>query len=112
MLSKIPKSVSRSIPFIKILIKSKVNRHDLLRRFPEYVVDDISEILRNLVLGALPVKDKQVKVLKKYKTPLLKLVNLKKKKRGQFIYKQKGGFLGAVLPILASLVGGLVANAV
>jgi hypothetical protein len=115
MHGKIPKSVNRSIPFIKILVKSKggkVNRLDLLRKFPEHVVNDISEILRNVVLGTLPLKDSHVKALKKYKTPLMKLTNLNKRKRGKFIYKQKGGFLGAVLPIVASLIGGLVANVV
>ena len=112
---KLPKSINRSIPYIKILVKSKgrkINQLDLLHRFPEYVVDDISEILRNLVLGSLPLKGTQMKTLKRFKTPLLKLTNLEKKKRRKFIYKQKGGFIGAILPIVASLIGGIVANAV
>ena len=35
-----------------------------------------------------------------------------KKSRKNFVYKQKGGFIGAVLPIIASLIGGLVSNVV
>ena len=111
----VPKSVNRSMPFIKILIKSKgtVNKAELLRKFPDFVTNDIIESLYNVVMGNIAVQKTQVKQLKKYKKPLLHLINLPNKdKRKKFIYKQKGGFLGAVLPIIASLVSGIVANAV
>jgi hypothetical protein len=114
MKSKMPISVKRSLPYIKILVHSKKNadKIDLLRDFPLYVVNDITEILFNIITGKLKVCDKDVKRLKKYKKPLLRLVNTPKKSRKTFIYKQKGGFIGAILPIIASLIGGLVGNVV
>jgi hypothetical protein len=114
MKSKMPSSVKRSLPYIKVLVRSKknINKIDLLRDFPSFVINDITEILFNIITGKLKVTDKDVKHLKKYKKPLLHLVNTPKKSRKSFIYKQKGGFIGAVLPIIASLIGGLVSNVV
>ena len=63
-------------------------------------------------LRAIEIGSTQKKRLKPYKKPLLKLVNTPKKSRKNFVYKQKGGFIGAVLPIIASLIGGLVSNVV
>ena len=61
-----PKSIARSYPFIKILIKSKtnVNKADLPRKFPDFVTNDITEILHNVIIGRLPVKYKQKQKLK------------------------------------------------
>ena len=44
---------SRALPFVKILDKSKqrVNKSDILKKFPEYVTDDIVEILHNILIG-------------------------------------------------------------
>jgi len=114
MKSKLPKSVKRSLPYIKVLVKSKnnVNKNEVLRNFPPFVINDIVEILYNIVKGNIDIESKQKKCLKPYKKPLLKLVNMPKKSRKNFVYKQKGGFIGAVLPIIASLIGGLVSNVV
>jgi len=112
---KVPEAIDRSLPFIKVLLKSKgkINKTELLQKFPDFVTDDITEMLYNIVMGHIPVKTKQVKKLKAFKKPLLKLVNLKNnKKRKRFIYKQKGGFIGTLLPIIASLVGGILPNVV
>ena len=111
---KLPKSVKRSLPYIKVLVKSKgnVNKKEVLRNFPEFLINDIVEILFNIITGKIDIGSKQKKRLKPYKKPLLKLVNTPKKSRKTFVYKQKGGFIGAVLPIIASLIGGLVSNVV
>ena len=111
---KLPKSIKRSLPYIKILVKSNgnVNKKDVMRNFPSYVINDIVEILYNIITGSVKIRSKQKKRLKPYKKPLLKLVNTPKNSRKNFVYKQKGGFIGAVLPIIASLIGGLVSNVV
>ena len=111
---KLPKWVKRSLPYIKVLVKSNsnVNKKEVLRNFPSFVINEIVEILYNIITGSVKIGSKQKKCLKPYKKPLLKLVNTPKKSRTNFVYKQKGGFIGAVLPIIASLIGGLVSNVV
>ena len=111
---KLPKSIKRSLPYIKILVKSNgnVNKKDVMRNFSSYVINDIVEILYNIITGKIEIGSTQKKRLKPYKKPLLKLVNTPKKSRKNFVYKQKGGFIGAVLPIIASFIGGLISNVV
>jgi hypothetical protein len=114
MKSNLPKSVKRSLPYIKILAKSdhSVDKKEVLRNFPSFVINDIVEILYNIIMGKIEIGSKQKKCLKSYKKPLLKLVNIPKTSRKKFVYKQTGGFIGAVLPIIASLIGGIVSNVV
>jgi hypothetical protein len=105
-----PKSITRSKPFIKLLVRSKpgVNKAELLRKFPDFVINDIIEIIYNIVTGNLPVQTMQKRKLTKYKRQLTHLVNIpKQNKRREFMYKQKGNFIGALLPIVASIIGGL-----
>ena len=109
-MSQTRRKYSRALPFVKILDKSKprVNKSDILKKFPEYVTDDIVEILHNILIGKLNVKPNQKKVLAKNKKKMHEFANLPSlKKRRNFIYKQKGGFLGAILPVIASVLGSL-----
>ena len=110
----LPKSVKRSLPYIKVLVKSKsnINRKEVLCKFPQFVINDIVEILYNILTGQLKIKSEERKRLKPYKKPIIKLGNTPKSHRKDFVYKQTGGFIGAVLPIIASLIGGLVSNVV
>jgi hypothetical protein len=101
---------SRALPFVKVLDKSKpsVNKSAILKNFPDYVTDDIVEILHNILIGKLSVKPSQKKLLAKNKKKMHEFANLQSlKKRRNFIYKQKGGFLGAILPVIASVLGNL-----
>ena len=92
--------------------KANADKKKVLRNFPSYVINDIVEILYNIITRRIKIKSKDEKCLKPYKKPLLKLINTPKNSRKAFVYKQKGGFIGAVLPIIASLIGGLVSNVV
>ena len=107
----LPKSVQRSYPFIKVLIKSRpnVNKAELLRKFPAFVTNDIIEILQNVVTGQLPIKSQQKQKSKKYQNQLTRLVNIRVHKQKQkYFHNQKGHFIGALLPILASVLGGIL----
>jgi len=110
----LPKSVKRSLPYIQVLIKSRsnVNKKEVLCKFPQFVIDDIVEILYNILTGKLKIESKALTRLMPYKKPIVKLVNTPSKNRKPFVYKQTGGFIGAVLPVIASLIGGLVSNVV
>ena len=92
---------SRSIPYFKSLLKTTSSKRvDLLHTFPTFVVDDLVEILYNLG---------KENVVKKYKRPLVDIVNLKSKKRRRLvIYRQTGGFLGTLIPIVLTLLGQLI----
>lgn len=99
----------RSLPFFEVLLKaSPKNRITVLKSFPNYVVDDLVEILYNIVLGKVSAP---IKKIIKYKKPLLDLKNSKSKTvRRKILYKQNGGFLGALIPIVASIAGGLISR--
>lgn len=112
-----PNYINRSIPYIKFLVRSanksrkNYNRSDLLRKFPKHVTDDIIEILYNIVMGNLPSSKRNVTKLKAYEKPLLHLINLpSKRNRRSYIYKQRGGFISTLIPIIASLVGAITSN--
>ena len=104
---------SRALPFVRVLDKSKprVNKSEILKKFPDYVTDDLVEILHNILIGKLNVKPSQKKILAKNKKKMHEFANLPSlKKRRDFIYKQKGGFLGAILPVIASVLGSLFSS--
>ena len=68
-MSQTRRKYTRALPFVKVLDKSKprINKCDILKKFPEYVTDDIVEILHNILIGKLNVKPNQKKVLAKRK---------------------------------------------
>ena len=91
-MSQTRRKYTRALPFVKVLDKSKsnVNKSDLLKKFPDYVTDDIIEILHNILIGKLKIKPNQKKLLAKNKKKMHEFVNLPSlKKRRDFVYKQK-----------------------
>jgi hypothetical protein len=109
-MSPVPKTFKRSLPFLKILHNSqpRANKIELMKKFPEFVLDDMVELLYNVLIGSVKIKPTQKESLKRHKRKMYQFADLPTKKdRRDFIYKQKGGFLTAILPIIASLLGGL-----
>lgn len=101
--------MKRSLPFFNALLKApSKNRVGILKSFPQFVVDDLVEILYNIITGVVKVrKDK----LNKHKKALLDLKNAKSKiGRRRIIYNQKGGFLGALIPVITSIAGGIASQ--
>ena len=85
----------------------------LLRGFPTWVADDIIEILYNIVVGNIPASKDKIDILKLQRGRLTNLINQPNKSmRREYIYKQSGGFISALLPIAASIIGGLIGNAI
>ena len=101
--------MKRSTMYFNALLKAPENRRmGILQAFPAFVIDDLIEIIYNVVLGNVEIGRKSVN-LKKYQKTLLKLVDTKgKKTRRGIIYRQKGGFLGAILPIVMSVLGSML----
>lgn len=102
----------RSIPYFKALLKAKQSkRMNILQSFPSFVIDDLLEVLYNVVLGRVNLSAPKRKMLKRHQKPLLDLVNTKNKKlMRKIIYTQSGGFIGAILPIVLSALGGFIAK--
>lgn len=114
--------LKRSLPYIQSLLKVKENRDRtlLFKKFPDFVANDIVEVLYNILLKNCNISCKHKHVLMKNKCHLASLVHTTMKKRGRrnkakylknVMYKQKGGFLGSILPIISTVLGGLVRSA-
>lgn len=113
------KKLRRSYPYIMLLqngTKQNKDKMTLLKSLPDFVIFDLVEVLYNILQGNCHISNKQVKRLQKYKKNLsgfyksiqkAKTKTLKKK----MLYKQGGGFIGAILPVIASIVGGLASSA-
>lgn len=99
----------RSLPYFSALLKANSNmRMSILQSFPKFVVDDIIEVMYNVVLGKVKIGSRALN-LKRHKKALVEMVNeTSKKGRRNIIFNQKGGFLGALLPLVMGLVGPLI----
>lgn len=101
--------LSRAIPYLELLInnKSVKGKKKLIQSFPDFVLDDIVEILYNILFDNVSVRSpRQLKILDRYRRPLTTLFNTYKNKRirRDLIRRQSGGFIGAVIPLVASVL--------
>ena len=94
--------------FLKAIAKANPKqRKQLLLSLPNDVIKLMCEVLHNILRETIKIPPSQRNMLYKYKQAIRDLGNspfcplLKKR---QLLYKQKGGFLGAVLPIIASIL--------
>lgn len=111
------KRYQRSLPYINGLLKTRNNQHrvEMLRKSPPFVLQDVFEVLYNAMHNNCKLTSQQKHVMFRKKKPLIETINkaLIAKKQGKKqikIYKQSGGFLGALLPIVASVIAGTLAN--
>ena len=107
---KIPRKLKRILPFLKIIQKSRpsVNKVDLLKAFPQFVTNDLIEIIFNMATGRLSLQSMQKRKLLPHKRKLHELINLGSlKSQRSYVYKQKGGFLSVLIPLITSLLGNL-----
>ena len=80
----------------------------MLKKFPEFVINDMVELLYNILVGTVQIRPKQKASLKRHRASMYKFADLPSlKDRRDFIYKQKGGFLTTILPFIASILSGL-----
>ena len=97
---------TRSIPFLLVLQQTPSgNRRRMLRAFPNFVIDDLVEVLYNMVIGKVKINKNRMNKLRKFRTSLLKMVHTKSQKgKRNVILEQKGGFINALIPVVASLI--------
>lgn len=97
--------------FLYLLAKAKngKKRKGLIDIADSNEVRAVLECIHNLLIGNVSVTDSQLKTFRRYRNTLRQLAlkcNPLAKKRA--LLKQKGGFLGALLPVALSAIGGLL----
>ena len=88
--------------------KNKTRRHHLLDAASSSEIRSVTECIKNLVEGNIPLGKKELQHLQRYKRVLRTLAQkcvATKEKRT--ILKQKGGFLSLLLPLAIKAVAGL-----
>ena len=91
--------------------KNKSRRQHLLDAATSSEIRSVTECIKNLVQGNVPLGKKELQHLQRYKGVLRTLAQkcvATKKKRA--ILKQKGGFLAFLLPLAIKAVTGLFAS--
>ena len=108
---KMNRKLKRTLPYLRLLIVAPPkSRCKMLKSYPSFVVDDMAEILYTILITLRnPNYLSFIKRRKRLMTEIFKVAR-NPKQRKQIILNQKGGFIGAVLPILASVIGGLVGS--
>lgn len=74
------------------------------------LINAISECACNVLKGHVPLSPKQKRRLARYKKDLRSFVSKKTKQSSRRRIVQKGGFLGALLGPLASILGGVIGS--
>lgn len=88
----------------------------MIKSLPDFVISDLVEVLYNILQGNCHISQKQVSRLHRHKKNLTNFYQSVKKAKTKdlkkkVLYKQTGGFIGAILPIISSIVGGLASSA-
>jgi hypothetical protein len=104
--------IDRIAPFLLTLKSLKPKqRRSLLETCTREQLKAFEEIAVNLVKNTQGLTPEQLKICKRYRRPLKLLAEGKKSARAKKgVLLQKGGFFAALLPILASVVGGIIGS--
>ena len=101
------------LPILKRINKlADNNKKKYLRKCNREFIDCLSECATNVLRGNVPLSSRQGAKLKRNKKDLRLLSAKKTSLRKKRHIVQKGGFLGALLTPVLSLLGGLISNAV
>lgn len=107
------KHLRRSLPYLQVLqqgFKSKTQQVETLKKFPNFVLEDIVEILYNVVNNNCKIPHSALhksKQLIHHKTNVINLLDKAKRNKKtlkRYFNKQKGGFLATLLPIILSVL--------
>lgn len=97
---------ARVMALKKLSIKK---RKDILRKADPVLVHSIGECCYNVLRGNVPLKQRSLKALQKYKTVIRKVgskkLSIKAKKKA---IVQNGGFIGPLLGLVAPIIGSLI----
>lgn len=113
-------TVAKKIPLLKVIMKIKNLPHKraLLNAAGPELVDAASSIARNVLAGNLKIKNprlrKVVFITRRKEFDALASLNTPHSKKRAILLRggQKGGFIGAIVAALASVVAPLIVKAV
>ena len=109
------RKLKRTLPYLQMLkTASDTNKKRMLKSFPPFVIDDIVEILYNILTENITLHNpnfKRFMTSKRNTMNHIYKVAHNRNKRKQAILRQNGGFIGAMVPIIASVLGGLAGSA-
>ena len=115
MMMMMNRKLKRTLPYLQILKTVKdSDKKRMLRSLPTFVLDDIVEILYNILSENITSRSPNLRnFLESKRNTLNNIYKVARNpsKRKQIILKQKGGVIGAMVPIIASTLGGLVGTA-
>ena len=102
----------RNSAYFQVLKESKA-KLKTLETFPPQAIHALFEIIVNIVRGNVKISANQRRTLMKHKTSLLRLCSNVgvKRERPRLLRNQTGGFIGALAPILAAVLPGILASA-
>jgi hypothetical protein len=103
--------VKKLTPYVLTLRSLKPKQRKILLSYcSKDQIRALEEIALNIVKNNTPLSNTQLEVCKKWRKPLkmlaLKRYPIKAKKE----ILQQGGFIGAILPVLATVLGSLIGN--
>ncbi len=109
---KVKSKLRRCEPFLKSLCEVHgKNRKNMMSCIPPDIVKIICEIIHNMLYNDdIRIPPKQINIMKKHKKCLHELANKNKNRKSQLIQNQTGGFIGAIFPIIASVVSSILAS--
>lgn len=100
---KSKKSTSSNEELLKLL-SDKTRRKTLLRKPSSKIIKLVRNICWNLLHGKIQLTEQERKKIAKFKRVIRALGDIKKKSGIKKKVKMCGGFLGAVVPILLSIL--------
>lgn len=103
----------KNLHYLKLLRDTKKHpKQKLLIEFADKSqIDAIIECIINILQGRIPITQKHKKQLVKHKDDLRKLAKKKTTtKTRKKVLKQKGGLLGAVLPLAVGALSSILGN--
>ena len=84
-------------------------RRVLLQTVPDDIVKVLTEIVKNLFTGSIPLSKRNYNRLKRYNTVLEDVnANRAKKHRRALLLQKGGGFLPLLIPLVTGIVGRLL----
>lgn len=102
------KRLRRNAHLIRHLCSCKPSQRKALLKNPSNdLIDCFSEVSLNTLKGRVPIQNSQKTRLARYKRQLRSLASRKTARKTKARLVQKGGFLGAILPVLKTVVGPL-----
>jgi hypothetical protein len=87
--------------------KCKAKRNSIIEEGGPDLVHCICDCVYNVLNGNIPISEQDKKRLSRHKDTLRELVKKKTSNKERKRLVQSGGFLGALIPTIVSLIGGL-----